>query len=207
MALTTALKTYDGPALLIDGDTYFRCSPDHLFRRITPEQSVMHVMEGYVGHLRAVGHARHRLSTLSVNVGVEYQFAKDTPMWNSGVVGVHPARAGVLEEAVALCDALHAAAPSWISEQLAFSSVLRRHTRVRESRDVIFHYHPRDIRTPFRQMLPILMSQYGALPPFEKASALYVHRPRPSSAKRWKARAKRVAKPLGFFKHDLETSV
>ena len=199
-----------GPVVMVDGDCYFLKSSARLFDRVGPGRSVMHVREGELGHLAALGYDRNRLAELSIDLGSaggRYAFSLTTPMWNAGVLGIDPADAPRLDEVLALTDAVHAAVPTKVSEQLAFSVVLGRHNRVTPTRDVVFHYHQFFIRDPFRQRLPPLMRETADLPPAERAAALFPHRPVAPTGKRIKAAFKRALKPLGLFKHDLETSV
>ena len=198
-----------GPVVMVDGDCYFLKSPARMFERVGPGRSVMHVREGELGHLIALGYDRQRLAEMSHNLGPAGRYAFDlkTPVWNAGVLGIDPADAGRLDEVLALTDAIHAAVPTKISEQLSFSVVLGRHNRLSPTRDVVFHYHQFFIRDPFRERLPTLMRDVAHLPPAERAAALHPHRPVAPTGKKVKAAFKRALKPLGLFKHDLETSV
>ncbi len=209
-ALRHATRDGAGKAIFVDSDVYFRRSPAELFDRIGPGRAIMHVMEGTVGHLHALGHYRHRLAALSLDLGPtmgRYDVGPDTHDWNAGVVGIDPADAPRLADVLALTDAIYAAVPSVVSEQLAFTLVLNRHTRLSPAIDVVFHYHQHFIRDAFRLGLPDLLRSTAHLPPAERAAAVYAHRPLPPLVKKLKAAFKRSLKPLGLFKHDLETSV
>jgi hypothetical protein len=207
--LAHVLAKRGGKVAGVDSDVYFLRSPARLFDRIGPGRSVMHVREGEIGHLIALGYERHRLAQMAHDLGSagRYTFDLKTPVWNAGVLGVDAADAGLLDPVLALTDAIHAEVPTNISEQLAFSVVLNRHTVVRPTRDVVFHYHQSFIRDPFRFRLPALMRDAAHLPPAQRANTLYPHRPVAPVAKWLKAAVKRSLKPLGLFKYDLETSI
>lgn len=208
-ALAHVMQQRPGPAALVDGDSYFLHSPAQLFERIGPDKTIMHLCEGQIGHLVALGYNRQRLMQMSHDLGAagRYNFSAATTMWNSGVVGLHPDSTPLFDQILALNDAIHAAVPTNVSEQLAFGSVLDRHTRLTPARDIVFHYHQDFMRNPFRHRLPELMRQTANLPPAQRAAALWPHRPLPPQVKVIKAALKRPLKRFGFFRHDLETSV
>ena len=168
----------------------------------------MHVREGEIGYLAANGYMRQRLPGLAftVNDGDRYDLKPETPMHNAGVIGIHPDDALLVGKVLELTDAIHAAAASWLSEQVAFSCVLNRHTHVSSCRDVIFHYHEYFIRDAFRLKLPGWMRETAALSVQERAKVLHARRPRPPLKKKLKALIKRPLKRLGFHRHDLNTS-
>jgi hypothetical protein len=209
LALQQLMQRRPGKAVMVDGDTYFRRSPTALFERVAPGRSVMHVREGTIGHLVALGHIRQQLVQVKNNLGPagRYDFAAGTAMWNSGVIGIDPADAGLFTDVIALNDSIRQQVPVKIAEQLAFNRVLERHTHLAESRDIVFHYHQDFMRDRFRQRLPGLMRQTASLPAVERAAALWSQRPLPPRGKQIKAAIKRPLKRFGLFQHDLETSV
>ena len=195
---------------LVDGDTFYLRSPGRLFDRIGPGRGLMHVTEGRIGQLVALGHNRHGLSEMTHDLGTPggpYDFDQTTPMWNAGVVGLSGDDAGLLDEVVKLTDAIHRTVPTHISEQLAFSRVLGRRIEMSDCRDVVFHYHQAFIRDRFRFKLPGLLRETEGMPPADRGRSLYAERPKPPFKKVMRAAIKRRLKPLGLFKNDLETSV
>ncbi len=208
MALAHALRRFAVPVVMIDADTYFHCSPARLFGRVGKGRSLMHLREGELGYLVAHGYMKQRLPGLSFTLadGERYELTKESPMHNAGVVGIHPDDAGLVDKTRELADAIHAAAASWLSEQLAFSCVLNRHTQVSSCRDVIFHYHEWFIRNPFRERLPDWMRETATLPVGARADALHLRRPKSPLGKKLRAIIKRPLKRLGYHRHDLNTS-
>jgi hypothetical protein len=208
MALATALEKFATPVIMIDGDTYFRRSPEHLFTRVGVGKSLMNLREGELGYLVAQGYLRHHLPGLSFTLsdGDRYDLRAESPMHNAGVLGIHPSDAGLLKKTLELCDAIYLASSGLTSEQIAFTQVLLRHTQVASCRDVLFHYHEKFIRDPFRERLPRWLEESANLPLEERVAVMYHHRPKPPLSKKLKAAIKRPLKRLGFFRHDLQTS-
>lgn len=145
MALRHALIHYGTPVILIDTDTRFIASPARLLERVAPGKSLMHCREYPI-------HANASLQPLvdEVGDGVDvggYQITRETLMWNSGVVGLHPDDLGHTEKIVRLTDRLRAMAPHFTNEQLATSIVLQASSDVAVCGDTIDHYW--DYRRPF----------------------------------------------------------
>ncbi len=209
VALATAMRQSKDSVVLIDSDTYFLRSPRLLFDRIAPGQSLMHISEGQIGYLLAMGPMRSRLPGKSFDLGSgnTYALTANTRMYNAGVIGLHATDAPLLDEVLNLTDMIHSAAPSWCSEQLAFTCVLSRRTCVQTCRDIVFHYTKGLLRDPFRKNLPAWMQQHSNLPLRERAATLYNLRPVTPMNKKIKAALKRTMKPLGLFRHDAETSI
>ena len=209
LAVRHVMGRHGGRTVLVDGDTYFRRPPAELFDRVGPGRSLMHVREGTIGARAALGYDRHRLAGMTHDLGAvgRYEFDPRTPIWNAGVIGLDPADANRLDDVLALTDAIHAAVPTKISEQLAFSSILGRHTRLSGCRDLVYHYHPPVVRNPFRTRLPDALRDTADLPLPERALQLYDVRPTAPWSKMLKASVKRCGRVVGLFQHDLETSV
>lgn len=185
MALRDALSRFDGPSALLDGDTYFRCSPNRLMARVGPGRAVMHLREGVVNTLP--GRAQKELVAMLDSVGSFTDLAGEPltitagePMWNSGVVGVHPSDSRLLDEAIHLTDQFCRHSRLHTLEQFALGLVLSRRASLREAGDVVFHYWDRSFRDPFHRVLPGVLSKHSTLPLAERVRLSYSHRPRSS---------------------------
>jgi hypothetical protein len=88
-------------------------------------------------------------------------------MFNSGVIGVHASDASLLDEVLHLTDQIYLHARFPTIEQLAFSVCLQHATRVRESHDVIRHYWPPALRSPFRENLRRILDKGPSSSPDE----------------------------------------
>jgi hypothetical protein len=204
MAVRDAMQRFDGPTALLDGDTYFRRSPHWLFGRIAPGRSVMHLREGRVKSLPGGPHAElssllqsgPALTDLAGNV---LSLSAATVMWNSGVIGVHPADRHVLDEAIHLTDQLCSRSKLHTLEQFALGVSLGRQTSLRETGDVVFHYWEGSFRIPFRQRLPQVLERYASLPLSERARLSYADRPRSSIRRRCRSAYNRLLRSAGLL--------
>jgi hypothetical protein len=204
MAVRDALQRFDGPTALLDGDTYFRRSPHRLFSRIGPGRSVMHLREGRVNSLP--GGPQAELASLLESgpaltdlAGNAISVSAATIMWNSGVIGVHPADRHVLDEAIHLTDELCSRSKLHTLEQFALGVSLGRHTSLRESGEVVFHYWEGSFRVPFRQRLPQILDRYASLPLSERARLSYADRPRSSIRRRCRTLYNRLLRCAGLL--------
>jgi hypothetical protein len=202
-----ALRQYNAPVAMIDGDTYFLAPPEDLFGRIAPGKTLMHCPEGRIGYLVALGFARHELAKAHVTTTTDdLRLTTEWMMWNSGVVGVHPADVALVDRSIALNDAVQQATGIRVSEQIAFTHVLSNNSQLQPARDLVFHYHEGFMRKPFRAKLPELLAHAATIPSAQQPAWLYSHRPKPPLKKKLSATIKRPLKRLGLFKTDLNTS-
>jgi len=137
-ALRRVLAEGSERVALIDTDTYFVGHPAQLFARIDAAHAVMHADEGPVGEdsaWRAIFADPALTAALS-----EHGCRPATPMFNSGVIGVHARHARLVDAALAFLDAEQARIRAFSLEQVAFSVALAQSTRVLASDDVVEHY-------------------------------------------------------------------
>jgi len=196
--LQHALRNY-GRSVLVDTDTYFLKSPHRLFEKISPGNAIMHMQEGL---LRRFVHLAPLLESLCARPfempGWSYRFTPDWLMWNSGVVGLDPSDEGLTGRVVTLADAIHRRSPSLLSEQIAFTAVLKASARLRETNEIVYHYWPADLRKPFRQGLASLLAGFQKADLAELSERLYASRPRAKLKRRVKARAKTILFKAGW---------
>lgn len=129
----------DEPLALIDTDTWFTGAPARLFERISADATVMHEQE--VPHIEMDPDCKEVVDFIRPGVTIEgFAVSATSPMYNSGVVGVLPSHAPLVEQALALLDALYDRAPVFNVEQFAFGVVLSQKTRLSTCNDVVRHY-------------------------------------------------------------------
>jgi hypothetical protein len=137
-ALLRVLAHYSAPCVLIDTDTYFTGNPLQLFERISPNDSLMHASDGYrVGDIQFWSPILPFIDELS---GGEVPVSRDSEMLNSGVIGLHPQNATLIEKAIVLMDRLHAHTPIFNIEQFAIGAALQSKTKVHTCQDILDHY-------------------------------------------------------------------
>jgi hypothetical protein len=189
-----ALTALGSPVAFIDSDTWFRRPAARLFDRIGPGRSVLHLREGTLDQGREPDRAlAARLDgrTYTQLDGRDLTLTRSIPMWNSGVVGIHPADGHLVREAIHLTDQIwaeHRELPT--IEQLALSLFLEADTEVSAASDVVYHYWHDIVRAPFHDRLPALLDETAGLPLDERLSVLHRARPR----LRGRARAKYLAR-------------
>lgn len=137
-ALLKALDHYQAPVALVDTDTYFISSPAQLFDRISPVQSVMHDFEYKIGD-----RPLWRPIVEQIVNGLEFEgmtLSPQSPMFNSGVVGIDPANRSLLEQSLRVLDKVYSLSPIFNVEQFALGIVLNQHTNLSLSADIVKHY-------------------------------------------------------------------
>ncbi len=139
LALAKVLDHFGGPVALVDTDTFFVEPPAKLFHRIGPGRSVMHERESDLADATDWAHLAKTLRGGGFEVaGVRFDGA--SAMYNSGVIGMHPADRSAIEEMLGLLDALHARTGIFNVEQLAVGETLARRTQLSTTEDVVHHY-------------------------------------------------------------------
>ena len=127
-------------ALLIDTDTFFHSSPLELFRRIEPGTLLCNTLGTTYG-----ANKQTLLYRTLAEVLQQRQLADDqTPMLNSGVIGLYQQDADILDRSLALMDELYPLAQgAYTLEEFCLSLASYRTLQVRECPDLIHHYWSR----------------------------------------------------------------
>ncbi len=193
-ALRHALTMHPVPTLGIDGDTYFLRHPDNLFSRIKPGHAIMHILEGSVSDIGAVGFVG---CSVADRLGRTWNISEDAPMWNGGVEGLHPLDIGVLDDVLLLMDAVFAP-ERWTAEQFSTGYMLSQSLIVHPCDDVVFHYWADVLRKPFRERMSDFMPRYAGLPLQERIQACYAQRPKITLARHAGKMAREVLMHFGY---------
>ena len=145
--LGDALERYQAPCLLLDSDTYFKRNPAPLLARLHPGTAIMDRCDGlvfrdprYAGFAQMLREAFPGLEVIMEDGERLVLSEQDTPMWISGIVGVHPADRELIARAFRVLNAMLPRCHYFIMEQFAFSEVLRQNARVLPASDYIDHY-------------------------------------------------------------------
>ena len=201
-AMQFVLSELNIPALMIDGDTYFRRDPVKLFARVGPGKTLMHMYESKLGQVPQPTQIAMRDAleghTYTTRRGDVLKLGSTMSIWNSGVVGCHPADVELVDEAFDFSGKIFEIGKPPIAEQMAFGLLFEKYTTLREARDVVFHYWYPPIRRPINEKLPQLLESLASLPIDQQAAALQKEFPRYSTKyllKRWMR--KRILVPLG----------
>lgn len=189
-----ALARTGNPVAFIDSDTWFVKSPALLFHRIGAGRTVLHVKEGTLGAAAYNAPLVEHLSKHAYANGL----GATSAAWNSGVIGVDPADAHLMDEALALIDGIWADFQEADTlEQVAISHFFSTTTTVTAAADVVFHYWPLPLRKPFHATVVGEIERTQELAPSERAEALHPLRPRLRGVKRLKHLVKELYRATG----------
>mgnify|MGYP002776992953 CR=1 FL=1 len=131
-ALLKAIDHYDCPVILLDTDTFFTDHPAKLFDRISSVRSLMHQYESTLLESPEPGWR----TILKHDIDVQ----PESPMYNSGVIGLHPTNRALLKDAFEILDRLYDISPVFNVEQFAVGAALAQKTMISICPDVIEHY-------------------------------------------------------------------
>ena len=146
-------------ALLIDTDTFFHSSPLELFRRIEPGTLLCNTLGTTYG-----ANKQTLLYRTLAEVLQQRQLADDqTPMLNSGVIGLYQQDADILDRSLALMDELYPLAQgAYTLEEFCLSLASYRTVQVRQCPDLIHHYWSR--KELFRAKINAWLEKHRADP-------------------------------------------
>lgn len=128
------------PVMFVDADTFFFREFSPLLDQIDAQNAVMHrrewhVASGATGQIRRFRRNMQRVYYRGASVDL------NAYMWNSGMVGLHPTCAGILQEALTFIDEVWKQYPKPFVEQFAVSSFLQKaNISLHPADDYVFHY-------------------------------------------------------------------
>lgn len=144
--LDQMLKETKAPLLFMDADIYWLADPRPLLERITNTSVLMERNEGSIaerrGNLSKKLDRRFRRNTVEWR-GEQRSLSVHTPIYNSGLIGLHPAHQSLLPEVAELTTALFQTFRKHTAEQLAYNYVLADHQiRIHTAAGFLWHYWP-----------------------------------------------------------------
>jgi hypothetical protein len=205
--LADALQRFGCPIVYLDSDTYFLGDPWTLIGRVRPGHSMMHTWECHLddsGDPQYSGApARLRERGITDKAGHRLEISGLFDSYNSGVVGIHPDDAPILEDALCLTDQIYRTTGVRTSEQLALGYLLPRRTRMSSAWDLVYHYHTWALRMRFRDELPSLLADSADMSTAERVEWLYERRPRCPLRRRLHVRVQHALRRLGLNKQKV----
>lgn len=139
------LQQYSAPGLMIDTDTFFRKDPAPLFDEVQEGHLVMHMKEYAIVKRTRIYSFFQQKKFRQVN-GKEYTVSPAFDMWNSGVIGLHPAYNYLMPDIISLIQQV-ALEKDWPSEeqrlieQTVYSYFLQTQaSELRAADEFIIHY-------------------------------------------------------------------
>lgn len=141
--LKDAGQRFPGDLFYCDGDTYFLGSPTAKFKKVDDKHSLMHIFESVLGDKKDPIAKKmnkfvreHKFQINGKDSGLNSRSA----MWNAGVIGISNKNKNLLDDILALTDQMHKIYPKHVNEQLAVSQVLKNHTEISATDELIVHY-------------------------------------------------------------------
>jgi hypothetical protein len=141
----------DQEVIFIDSDTFFMADPMELFNGLDSSTSFMHKREySFKDGLKLYNSFKQEefpQAFIDYITGREFYICGKVEIfdindysWNSGVLGLHKGFGSYMPDVMKLTDEFYANSKWFISEQLAFSLILQRRTKISSAEDFVFHY-------------------------------------------------------------------
>lgn len=137
------LQTFSGNVLYCDTDTYLTTPVEPLFEDLQQGRFYLHEYEGVID--KTINPSFHKWQKFLSSTPVRYNnkdlvFSTSLQMFNAGVVGLNSDKKEVLQDVLALTDAVYRQFPKHIAEQFAFSYCFQKIGSVSSADDAIAHY-------------------------------------------------------------------
>jgi hypothetical protein len=137
------LANQQGNLIFFDTDTYITQPIEHLWKDIENGITYFHTSEGVIDRER--NHEFRKwdrfLSATPISYGNKvFAYSKDFEVWNSGVLGLSPRYAPVIDDVLLLIDSIYRKFPKHITEQVACSYCFQEQAPMKAAKDTVFHY-------------------------------------------------------------------
>lgn len=141
----------DQEVIFIDSDTFFTADPAQLFNGLDSSTSFMHKREYNFKEGLELYHSFQQeqyprafidyITDKDFSIGgKKVKFNTNDYSWNSGVLGLEKDFGTYMPDVIRMTDEFYANSHWFVSEQLAFSLILQRTTRIRSAEDFVMHY-------------------------------------------------------------------
>jgi hypothetical protein len=162
-ALAYAMQHYGAPTILVDSDTIIHAHPKHLFERVAPGKSLLHESEGRLDQAANWDEWQALIEKSGGVVGTR-EISNASVMQNSGVIGLDPQDAHLMDDFIAVMHGIRAHSTVFTAEQLAASLAFTGPTEIAACPDLVEHYWdgPRPYyRYQMARMFPKVMGGGG----------------------------------------------
>lgn len=141
--LADFLSGFEGNVLYCDTDTYLTAPVSAIFNDLESGSFYMHQCEGTIN--KAENPSFHKWERFLSTTPLAYnnrqvQFDKNLQMYNAGMVGLNSRHKELLQDVLALSDAVYEKFPKHIAEQFAFSYCLQKAGTVKTADHLVAHY-------------------------------------------------------------------
>ncbi|MBL0355783.1 MAG: hypothetical protein IPP72_02350 [Chitinophagaceae bacterium] len=133
---------HKGNLIYCDTDTSCQQSLSGLFTDIENGVVYMHTNEGLINkrnNIESKKWQRFLMAPVCIS-GTQLTDLDKMFMWNAGVIGMNSDKAYLLDQVLAITDAVYPNFPRHTVEQFAFSFTLQKNFTIKAAEDAIFHY-------------------------------------------------------------------
>jgi hypothetical protein len=154
------IRTRSGNVIYVDSDTVFVKEPSSLVNNVSQGAFALHLKEEGDRDAPQTLQFLRKLDDLVARGELSLPRGpapSSVAMWNAGVIGLNSKHASVLDEVLAMTDAIFPLTPEkpdairWLSEQYAFSYIFQARGCVVAATECIYHYWGR--KNEFRSVL------------------------------------------------------
>ncbi|MDD3859056.1 MAG: hypothetical protein PHW83_02570 [Bacteroidales bacterium] len=154
MCIKHELERTKETVVFIDTDTFFIEHPIKLLQKINKNYSLMWRTEGIISDesRKNWGFLRDTFKIHEFNISnTKCVLPSDLYMWNAGVIGISPENAYLLDLVIDLSLQIYNLSKEKIvyQEQVMFSYILNKHTKLLSAEDHVYHYCYGDIKDNF----------------------------------------------------------
>ncbi|MFL5789243.1 MAG: hypothetical protein ACJ748_14380 [Flavisolibacter sp.] len=154
------IGSIEGSLIYFDTDTYIVKPLYELFDKLDNGSFIMHEYEGVLD--KSINPDFYKWERFLESASITYNekpmtFSKELGMWNAGVVGMKGGNYELLNDVLALTDAVFKQFPKHIAEQFAFSYCFQKKAKVVDSKEYIIHYWN---LKEFRRLLNLFFTKY-----------------------------------------------
>jgi len=133
-----ALDFYQTPVLYFDTDLLFKQSPTQLLSKVSPTNILMNADEGKISDYPEWDFLSDYIeNSLEPN---ELGLSRNSPMYNSGIVGLCPEHRQAIERSIQLTRVLYKQEPVFNIEQFSTGVLLAEKSQVHFCIDDVYHY-------------------------------------------------------------------
>ena len=134
---------HPGNLIFFDTDTYITQPIDRLWEGISRGLVYMHLTEGVVDQDQNPEFRKWdeflKNNTIRFNEKA-FTYSPDFQIWNTGVLGLSPLHAPIMDDVLSLIDSIYKQFPKHIAEQVACSYCFSRKAEIKPAASEVFHY-------------------------------------------------------------------
>lgn len=165
LGLKFLLKNHTKKLIFLDSDTLVRKNLNSWFDKIDQTHFLMHKFEGVLGVKKFKRNYLHALNkTFKISEGESLVLTEQSPMYNSGVIGISDKSILNLDKALSLMEQIDRLIEWHTAEQLALGTVLNNVGKIRAvGNKHVYHYWYKKRRRYIREQMMVFFNTYSIL--------------------------------------------